>query len=56
MLKHKFLSTAAAVVFGVATLAGAARAAGPQVADGPGTLPECFKPYAADTKYFQWKK
>ena len=56
MLKHRFLSTAAAVVFGVATLAGAARAAGPQVVEGPGALPECFKPFKADTTYFQWKK
>src|SRR5215467_9958098 len=56
MLKHRLFSTAAAVIFGVATLAGAARAAGPQVGEGPGALPECFKPYAADTKYFQWKK
>jgi ribose transport system substrate-binding protein len=55
MLKHRLFSTAAAVVFGVATLAGAARAAGPQVVEGPGALPECFKPFKADTTYFQWK-
>ncbi|MGH6960463.1 MAG: sugar ABC transporter substrate-binding protein [Dongiaceae bacterium] len=30
--------------------------AGPQVVEGPGALPECFKPYAADTKYFQFAK
>ncbi len=23
---------------------------------GPGYLPECFKPWTADTKFFQWKK
>ena len=28
--------------------------AGPQVVKGPGTDPACFKPWAADTSYFQW--
>jgi ribose transport system substrate-binding protein len=27
---------------------------GPQMVSGPGHLPECFQPYAADTKYFKW--
>jgi ribose transport system substrate-binding protein len=35
--------------------AGAAQAA-PDVVKGPGYLPECFKPWTADTKFFQWKK
>src|SRR5215467_11042481 len=56
MLKHRLFSTAAAVIFGVATLAGAARAAGPQVGEGPGAEPQCFKPWDKDTKYFQWPK
>jgi ribose transport system substrate-binding protein len=30
--------------------------AGPNVVAGPGANPECFKPWAADTKYFQWDK
>ena len=28
---------------------------GPKVVPGPGYLPECFAPWAKDTKYFQWK-
>jgi ribose transport system substrate-binding protein len=50
------MSAAAALVFGVATLAGGARAAGPETVAGPSGLPECFKPFAADTKFFQWPK
>ena len=29
---------------------------GPQTVAGPSMLPECFKPYANDTKFFQWAK
>ena len=32
----------------------AALAEGPQVVAGPGAEPECFVPWSADTKYFQW--
>ena len=32
--------------------AGAAQAA-PEVVKGPGYLPQCFKPWTANTKYFQ---
>ena len=32
------------------------KAAGPQVVSGPGADPDCFKPWSADTKYFQWPK
>jgi len=53
--KRRLLSAAAAVALGVATLAGGAKAAGPEVVQGPGALPECFKPFKADTQYFQWK-
>ena len=28
--------------------------AGPKTVSGPGENPECFKPWSADTKYFQW--
>ncbi|MFO1036940.1 MAG: sugar ABC transporter substrate-binding protein [Geminicoccaceae bacterium] len=28
----------------------------PDVVAGPGYLPECFKPWTADTKFFQWPK
>jgi ribose transport system substrate-binding protein len=56
MFKRQLLSAAAIIGFGVAMVAGAASAAGPEVVQGPGAMPECFKPYAADTQYFQWKK
>ena len=32
------------------------RTNGPQVVQGPGALPECFAPFSADTKYFQFAK
>ena len=32
----------------------AALAAGPEVVQGPGAEPECFKPVTAETKYFKW--
>jgi len=38
------------------TTAAAPATKGPQTVAGPSTLPECFKPYAADTKFFQWTK
>jgi ribose transport system substrate-binding protein len=37
-----------------AALAASAFAAGPAVVKGPGENPACFKPWAADTKFFQW--
>src|SRR5215475_1164518 len=43
------------VVLTVAVVA-IAFAAGPEVVQGPGASPDCFKPWAKDTKYFQWKK
>jgi ribose transport system substrate-binding protein len=30
--------------------------AGPSIVDGPGANPECFKPWSAETKFFQWEK
>ena len=30
--------------------------AGPEVVSGPGANPECFRPWSADTKFFQWPK
>jgi ribose transport system substrate-binding protein len=29
--------------------------AGPDTVSGPGANPECFKPWSADTKYYQWE-
>ncbi len=42
---------------GVAMLLGNATAfAGPKIVSGPGPAPECFKPWSAQTKYFQWDR
>ena len=30
--------------------------AGPKTVSGPGANPECFKPWSAQTKFFQWDK
>ncbi len=30
--------------------------AGPKIVSGPGANPECFKPWSATTKFFQWEK
>jgi ribose transport system substrate-binding protein len=30
--------------------------AGPETVSGPGANPECFRPWSADTKFFQWPK
>src|SRR5262245_1485676 len=48
--------TAPATTAEPTTTATAPATKGPQMASGPSTLPECFKPYAADTKFFQWSK
>jgi len=40
----------------LAVLFGSAAWAGPEIVNGPGADPECFKPWSADTKYFQWEK
>jgi ribose transport system substrate-binding protein len=40
----------------VLALAGVAQAAGPEVVEGPGAMPECFAPFSDSTKYFQFAK
>ncbi len=40
----------------VGLMSGAAMAAGPEIVSGPGADPQCFVPWSADTKYFQWPK
>ncbi len=40
----------------LAVLFGSAAWAGPEIVSGPGADPECFAPWSADTKYFQWEK
>ena len=54
MLKRSLLAATAAVAFLGLTLAVAE--AKPEVVSGPGYLPECFKPWSDETKYFQWEK
>jgi ribose transport system substrate-binding protein len=41
---------------GLLALSSAVLAAGPEVVQGPGAMPECFAPFKQDTKYFQWPK
>ncbi len=48
MTKLRFAAAAAATIFASAAFAG------PEIVDGPGAEPECFAPWNADTKYFQW--
>jgi ribose transport system substrate-binding protein len=54
MLRRTLLATVAAM--SLALSAGAALADGPKVVAGPGYEPACFKPWKADTKFFQWAK
>src|ERR1700737_526629 len=49
-------SVALAAVAALAPSGPASAQAGPKVVSGPGALPQCFKPWAKDTKYFQWPK
>ena len=55
MLSRTLSVAGAAALFSVFA-ASAAFGAGPQVVQGPGATPECFAPFSADTKYFQFKK
>jgi len=51
----KLLATSAAAVLSM-TVAGTSLAAGPKVVSGPSKLPQCFKPWSGDTKFFQFAK
>lgn len=50
-MSSRIATLAAAAAFLAST---AALAAGPAVVKGPGENPACFKPWDANTKYFQW--
>src|SRR5690349_8930051 len=50
----RLLKNMGAAIIAVMALTTAAIAAGPAIVAGPGADPECYKPGAADTKYFQW--
>ncbi len=43
-----------ALSVGFGLMASAALAAGPEIVEGPGFEPDCFKPWDAETKFFQW--
>ena len=50
-LRSMLVATAASLAMSVA-----AYAAGPEIVKGPSKDAECFKPLAAETKFFQWPK
>jgi ribose transport system substrate-binding protein len=50
----KFSTAAAMAVLLALAVAPSAMAAGPQTVAGPSADPDCFKPLASDTKFFQW--
>ena len=52
MLRKTVLT--AAVGAGMMLMAGTALAAGPKTVSGPGSDIQCFKPWNAQTKFFQW--
>src|SRR5215470_15446708 len=54
---RKLLTTGLALASLLAVGVGSAIAQqGPKVVNGPGALPQCFKPWSKETKYFQWSK
>jgi ABC-type sugar transport system substrate-binding protein len=55
MTRHALLARACAIAAVGAFAAGAAFAK-PDVVSGPGHDPNCFAPWNADTKHFQWEK
>lgn len=50
----QFIRSAAAAALATMLLAGTALAAGPKTVAGPGADPQCFKPWDAQTKFFEW--
>jgi ribose transport system substrate-binding protein len=48
------LKVACVAALATVLLAGTALAAGPKIVSGPGADPQCFKPWDAQTKFFQW--
>ncbi len=51
---HRFTRPALAAALATLLMAGTALAAGPKVVSGPSSDPQCFKPWNAQTKFFQW--
>jgi len=54
MMIRTRIAVAAAAALAALVTSTAALAAGPQIVAGPGENPGCFKPWDANTKYFQW--
>ena len=52
---RRFVSIGAVLAAGLAFSA-VANAAGPEVVAGPAAEPDCFAPWAADTKFFKFPK
>ncbi len=54
MIRKTTVAAIAAVSMGLSVWAGSAMA-GPDIVTGQSYLPECFKPWDAETALFQWK-
>ena len=54
MIRKTLAALAATAAF--ALMSAPAMAAGPEIVSGPGADPQCFAPWTADTKYFQYPK
>ena len=55
-MRGKRLVAGLAFAAAIALIGSASAQEGPKVVAGPGALPQCFKPWTQDTKYFEWKK
>jgi len=53
---HRALLAACLTSIALAVAAPAEAQQGPKVVSGPGVLPQCFKPWNQQTKFFQWNK
>jgi ribose transport system substrate-binding protein len=55
-MRGKRLVAGFAFAAAVAFIGPASAQEGPKTVSGPGALPQCFKPWSNDTKFFQWTK
>ena len=55
-MRGKRLIAGLTIAAAVALAAPASAQQGPKVVNGPGALPQCFKPWSSSTKFFQWPK
>ena len=54
-MRNRFVK-ASILAMGIVAFGATGALAGPKVVNGPGVLPECFKPFSDKTKFFQWDK